>query len=82
MALGIPTIATNVGTNPGIISHMKNGLLVKTDKEWVEAIQTLANNPDLRAKIGLEARKKITENYSLDVTENKYLSILNELTSN
>ena len=80
MALGIPTVATNVGTNPAIISHMENGLLVKTDKEWIEALEILANNPDLRAKIGSKSRTTITENYSLEVTENKYLSILHELT--
>jgi glycosyltransferase involved in cell wall biosynthesis len=79
MALGLPTVATDVGTNPSIISHMKNGWLVKTEDEWIEALETLINNPDLRAKIGEEARRKIIENYSIEVTKDKYLSILNEL---
>jgi glycosyltransferase involved in cell wall biosynthesis len=82
MAMGLPTVATNVGTNPGIISHMKNGLLVKTEQEWVEALEVLITNPNLRAKIGTEARKKIIKNYSIEVTQDKYLFILNKLTSN
>jgi len=80
MALGLPTVATNVGTNPSIITHMKNGWLVKTDNEWIDALENLINNPDLRAKMGKEARKKILENYSIEVTRDKYLSILNGLT--
>jgi len=82
MALGLPTVATDVGTNPSIISHMKNGWLVRTQDEWVEALETLINNPDLRAKIGTEARRRIIENYSIEVTKDKYLSILNQLASN
>ena len=82
MALGLPTVATDVGTNPSIISHMKNGWLVRTQDEWVEALETLINNQDLRAKIGTEAKRRIIENYSIEVTKDKYLSILNELASN
>jgi glycosyltransferase involved in cell wall biosynthesis len=80
MALGLPTVATNVGTNPSIISHMENGLLVKTDQEWILALQNLIEMPDLRAKIGAKARNTIEENYSTEVMKGKYLSILNKLT--
>jgi len=80
MALGLPTIATNVGTNPSIISHMENGLLVKTEQEWILALQNLIEMPDLRAKIGAKARNTIEENYSTEVMKGKYLSILNKLT--
>ncbi|MDC1420900.1 glycosyltransferase family 4 protein [Gammaproteobacteria bacterium] len=80
MALGLPTIATNVGTNPSIIKHMENGLLVKTEQEWILALQNLIEMPDLRAKIGIKARKTIEENYSIEVMKVKYLSILNKLT--
>jgi len=81
MALGLPTVATNIGTTPSIISHMENGWLVKTEEEWVVALESLVNNPDLRTKIGAEARKKIIESYSLEIIQDKYLSILNKLTS-
>lgn len=81
MALGLPTVATNVGTNPVIISHMKNGWLVKTEEDWVEALESLINNSNLRAKMGAEARKKIIENYSLKKIRDKYIVILNKLTT-
>jgi glycosyltransferase involved in cell wall biosynthesis len=81
MALGLPTVATDVGTNPRIIAHMDNGWLVKTEQDWILALESLITSPDLRAKIGSKARDRIVEDYSLEVTKDKYLSILNRLTS-
>lgn len=80
MALGIPTVATDVGTNPRIIRHMDNGWLVKTEQDWIFALESLINSQELRAKIGINARDRIVENYSLEATKDKYLSILNRLT--
>ena len=80
MALGLPTVATNVGTTPRIIKHMENGWLVRTEEEWILALETLIKSPDLRCKMGERARNTIEENYSLEVMEKKYLSILNGLT--
>jgi len=43
------------------------------------SLETLITKPDLRAKIGIKARKTLVENYSIEVTKDKYLSILNKL---
>jgi glycosyltransferase involved in cell wall biosynthesis len=80
MAFGLPTVATNVGTAPIIIKQMKNGWLVKTDEEWVHALETLVKNPELRRTMGEAARRTVVENYSTHVIEPAYLSILNKLT--
>lgn len=79
MAFGLPTVATNVGTTPRIIQQLENGWLVKTDEEWIDALETLVKNPDLRRKIGEAARKTILENYSTHVIKSLYLSILNKM---
>lgn len=78
MAFGLPTVATNVGTTPRIIRQHENGWLVKTDEEWVEALEELVKNPDLRRKFGEAARKTVLENYSTHVIKSTYLSILNK----
>ena len=80
MAFGLPTVATNVGTTPLIIRHMENGCLVKTDGEWVEALATLIENPELRRKLGTTARNTVLQNYSTNVIKENYLNILNKLT--
>ena len=78
MAFGLPTVATDVGTTPRIIQQHENGWLVKTDTEWIEALETLIKNPELRRKLGSAARKTVLENYSKRVIKATYLSILNK----
>lgn len=78
MAFGLPTVATNVGTTPMIIEHMKNGWLVKTDEEWVNALETLIKNPEIRRNMGESARVSVIENYSIHKIKSIYLSILNK----
>lgn len=78
MAFGLPTVATNVGTTPRIIQQMENGWLVRTDEEWIDALEELVKNPDLRRKLGEAARMTVLENYSTHVIKSTYLSILNE----
>jgi len=82
MAFGLPTVATNVGTTPEIIQHMENGWLVKTEEEWVQALETLVNDSDLRRKLGTAARKTVVNNYSNQAIKSKYCDILNKLTGN
>ena len=79
MAFGLPTVATNFGTTPKIIKHMVNGWLVRTDKEWVNALEALIKDPTLRRKLGEAARRTVVDNYSIDAVKSHYLSILNNL---
>jgi len=79
MAFGLPTIATHVGTTPRIITHKENGWLVKTNEEWTDALETLINNPELRKKLGENARQSVLENYSTKVITHQYLSILDNV---
>ncbi len=79
MAFGLPTVATSVGTTPRIIQNHKNGLLVKTEEEWVYALEELIKNSDLRRKLGEAARLTVEENYSKHVIKSTYLSVLNKL---
>ena len=41
MTLGLPCVATDVGTTPLIIRHGDNGLLVRTEDEWLEALRAV-----------------------------------------
>jgi len=78
MAFGIPTVASDIGSSSHIISHLQNGWLVKTEEEWLEALETLIKDPSLRRSLGIEARKTVQKNYSLNAIEHKYLKILNK----
>ncbi len=80
MALGIPVVATNIAMNKKIIQNMKNGILVNNnDNEWIDAINLLVEDYNLRNKIGIASRKTVAENYSTNIIGDKYLKILNSL---
>ena len=64
---------------PKLIKHMENGLLVRTDKEWVDALEMLVKDEGLRHRLGEAGRETALENYSIHIIKSKYLSILNEL---
>jgi glycosyltransferase involved in cell wall biosynthesis len=80
MAAGIPAIATNYGTVKDFIIHEKNGLLVDSKDQWVDAIKTVAENPKLRNNIIINARNTVKINYSVSSNEKKYLAIFEKLT--
>ncbi len=61
MKMGIPVIATSVGSVPYIISHGENGLLVspRNPDEIADNIIKLIENPSLREKIVGNAHKYV-----------------------
>ncbi len=58
-AAGVPSIAGNVGGQPEAVIHGKTGLVVdgKNVDEIAEAIRFLVENPEVRRRMGEEARK-------------------------
>lgn len=76
MALGVPTVATGIGTIFRIINHDHNGLLVNSEQEWIAAIERLLASEALRRNMGLEAIHTVETNYSLNVNKSKYLSVI------
>jgi glycosyltransferase involved in cell wall biosynthesis len=76
MAFGLPTVATEVGTTPRIIRSGENGILVKTDDEWLDALERLVRNPDLRRRLGEQARHDAVANYSTKAVAAEYRRVL------
>ena len=81
MACGLPAIATPIGANKKIIEHGVNGFHATTTAEWVNALTTLRDNPELRAKMGAAGRAKVEAGYSLQFTAPKLLSLFRETTA-
>ena len=79
MALGIPTVATNIGNNKNIITNMKDGILVKSEKEWFDALIMLIDNPKLRKNIGESAINTVKKNFSKETISKQYLDVFNKL---
>jgi L-malate glycosyltransferase len=79
MALGIPTVATDIGTIRRIICNSENGFLVSDEEQWKETIIKLMNDRFLREAIGNKAAATVENYYSINANKNKYLAILDDL---
>jgi len=64
MASGIPTIASDVGSNKNLITNGVNGFLAKTPNDWADYIKALQSDHLLRIKIGKESIKTIEQKFS------------------
>jgi glycosyltransferase involved in cell wall biosynthesis len=79
MALGIPPVATAIGTTFRVIEDNVSGFLVKSEAEWLEKLDLLINDCDLRKKMGQKARIRVEESYSVKVNAPTYLSIFRDV---
>jgi glycosyltransferase involved in cell wall biosynthesis len=79
MALGIPTIATAIGTIFRIINDGQNGFLVNTDEEWQVQIRKLRNNQLLREEMGRQGAMTVNAEYSVEANKKKYTAIADAL---
>lgn len=76
MAVGVPVIATAIGTNFRIMVDGENGFLVTTENEWLARLEELMDNPALRKRIGLAGRDNVEAHYSIHANAPVYLDIL------
>jgi glycosyltransferase involved in cell wall biosynthesis len=69
MACGLPVVVERRGGALDYVRHEENGFLFDTEEEAMALILRLKDEPDLRRRIGLAARKSIEEVYSSSASE-------------
>jgi glycosyltransferase involved in cell wall biosynthesis len=75
MAMGIPSVMSNVGVNATIIQHGTNGYLVDKQQDWISTLSLLIDNPILRIQVGTKGRETIEESYSVDVYKKSFVNL-------
>jgi glycosyltransferase involved in cell wall biosynthesis len=78
MALGVAPVVSPVGVNTEIVSAGENGLLVSTEDDWVAALRSLVEDPDLRQRLGAAGRETVVERYSGQRWAPRFLEVLQE----
>ena len=76
MSMEIPAVCSAVGEINYIINNGVNGFLYKNPKDWIHALEKLINNEDLRIKIGKNGRKRVIEEFSIEINGAKLANIL------
>lgn len=81
MAAGRPVIASKVGGLGQAMEHEASGLFVPPGDvpALAAAIQRLAGDPGLRARLGAGAAKRVDERYSADLQAAAYLDLYGEV---
>jgi glycosyltransferase involved in cell wall biosynthesis len=80
MSCGLACVGTDVPGINEVIRHEENGLLALSDaKDLQKQILRLANDQDLRNRLGQNARQFILNNYSLDTQIEKEIQIYEKL---
>lgn len=68
MSMGKPLIASVLGPGPEVITHMQTGLLCNPMKkdEMTACMRLLADDPQLRLKLGAAARNDVVDRFDID----------------
>jgi glycosyltransferase involved in cell wall biosynthesis len=83
LAIGVPSIASNIGGNSEIIKNGENGFLFTPGNfiELSQKIEKILNDKELREKFSENAIKTIDENFTIDTMAQKtfeiYMKFLN-----
>ena len=77
MAVGIPSVCSPVGVNREIVTEGVNGFLAHDDAEWVEKINILITDPQVRLRMGKEARETVVRHYSTENSSKTMIALFN-----
>jgi glycosyltransferase involved in cell wall biosynthesis len=73
MALGIPTVATPLGSNPEVVEHGVTGFLADSEEEWIKYLSLLINDHELRLQMAQAAATAAQKKYSLEGNTGKII---------
>ena len=76
MAMGLPVVASRVGTTPLLYEHGDIGAMVSTDAEWLVALTALIDDAEARRSKGETARRVAEAHYSRDAIAATYQAII------
>src|SRR6266850_8449975 len=74
MALGVPPVATSIGSNPEVVEHGVTGFLADTINEWVEYMELLVRDTARRRQMAARAAQVANEKFSLDANAEKIVA--------
>jgi len=81
MACGLPVVASPVGANAGVVGK-DAGFLASTPEEWLQAFTALADDAQMRERMGRVGRQIVERQFSLRATGPVVLKSLQRLIQN
>lgn len=83
LACGTPVVAFPVGAISEMVSHKNNGVLIPPydTEKFAFGIDYLLKNEDIRKKMSIAAREKVTSTYSYPIIAKKHIDLYNNILS-
>lgn len=78
MACGLPVVASPVGANCDVVINDKTGLFATSDMDWIEKLEQLLSNPELRQRLGEAGRLRVESNYCLRETALRLMTLIRQ----
>ena len=81
MAYGLPVIATRVGAIPEVLTDGQEGFLIEPAdvKALADRMLRVAGDPELRRRMGLDARRVAEARFSLDAMVDRIMDIYTDI---
>ena len=78
-AFGLPVVASPVGMSSDIVVSGENGYLASTEEQWVDALQRLLLDQELRQRLGEGGQRLWRERVTPEVTGEQWLDVFASL---
>lgn len=78
MGCAVPTVLSDWGENPYIVTNGKDGLLVDTEEDWYQALKKLVTDEAYRKQIGDAGRKRMSVEFSYHAFMPKLMQFIGE----
>ena len=79
LAAGVPAVCSPVGANKEIVTNEEVGFWADGQRDWVEKLSMLIENPGLRTQMGKKGVERIEKEYSLQAMGPKIVDMLTQL---
>ena len=74
LACGVPVVGNILGATAEILTN-DNSISVSTDKEWIEALELLINNPQHIQRLGNAGRSFVEKHHNAELTGEKLYEV-------
>jgi glycosyltransferase involved in cell wall biosynthesis len=79
MAFGLPVVASHAGHTPEVVKDGETGILVRSPAQWIDALERLVRDPDLRRRMGQAGRRTAEAKYSRHVVRGQYRAVIDSV---
>jgi glycosyltransferase involved in cell wall biosynthesis len=79
MASGLPVVTSDVGATSEMIHNGVDGYVAETRDSYLDALRSLLNDPELRQKIGRNARSSVERRFNWQTLVDDYVALYQKL---